>query len=227
MAKTGARISFGLVDVTAKQDSILTITDKQDFVNLDDLKEDDLVETKYGTCEKNQFALDGTFELMPDELQSMGLWSNSMSGEDGTFETPPVLNIDFTEPHSSMGLTFTFSKANDYCNHLNIKYYDADDNLILAQDFRPDNYFYVASSIIENYQRIVITFYSTNNPYRYLKLYSILYGADKIFDKDSLMSANLLEEVDLLSSELNINTLDFKVYSENDEFNIINPKRSI
>lgn len=225
--KTSARIAFGLVDVTAKDDSILSITDKQEFVNLDDLKRDDLEEIKYGTCEKNQFALDGTFELMPDILEDMGLWTNSMSNENGDFDIPPVLNIDFTIPHSSLGLTFMFSIANDYPGHMNIKYYDNSNNLLADTDFYPDNHFFVANNIIENYQRIVITFYSTNNPYRYLKLYKILYGADMVFDRESLMSATLLEELDLLSSEVSINLLDFKVYSENDEFNIINPQRSI
>lgn len=41
------------------------------------------------------------------------------------------------------------------------------------------------------------------------------------------MSANILEEVDLLSSEISINTLDFTVYSEDDDFNIINPQRRL
>lgn len=222
--KTKASIMFGLVDVTAKQDSQLTVNDKQDFVNLADLKRDDLSEVKYATCEKNQFVLDDTFELMPNELKNMGWWSNKISDENGNFNTPLVLEINFTEVHSSLGLTFIFSKSNDYCNNLNIKYYDLNNNLISDVDFTPNNYKYVCNSIVENYKRIVVTFYSTNNPYRYLKLYKILYGAEKTFEGNNLISANILEEVDLLSSELSINTLDFTVYSEDDEFNIINPR---
>ena len=77
--KTKASITFGLVDVTAKDDSILSVNDKQDFVDIQDLKEDNIEEIKYATCEKNQFALDGTFELMPDTLDNMCWWSNEMS----------------------------------------------------------------------------------------------------------------------------------------------------
>lgn len=221
--KTKTQIEFGFVDVTAKSDSQLSITDKQDFVTLEALKRNDIEEVKYGTLERNQFALDGTFELMPDTLEDMGLWSNSISNELGIFEKPPVLVISFTEPHSSLGLTFLFSKAGDYCNHLNITYYDKNNQLINDTDFYPDNYQYVCNNIVENYQKIIIIFYGTNNPYRYLKLYQILYGANKIFEGDNLISANILEEMDLLSSEVSINTLGFKVYSADDEFNIINP----
>ncbi len=222
--KTKASVKFGLIDVTAKKDSQLSVNDKQDFVDILDLKNDDLEETLYGTCEKNQFALDGSRELMPEELDNMGWWSNQMSYENGYFATPLVLEINFTEPHSSMGLTLIFSEAGDYCNKLNIKYYDLKNNLLKDLDFTPDKYKYICKGVVENYGKIIITFYSTNNPYRYLKLYKILYGAEIVFEGDNLMSANILEETDLLSSEISINTLDFKAYSEDDDFNIINPQ---
>lgn len=222
--KTKASIMFGFVDVTAKEDSSLTVSDKQEFVDLADLKEDELEEVKYGTCEKNQFALDGTFELMPDSLDNMGWWSNQMSNEDGNFTTPLTMEINFTKPHSSLGISLIFSKAGDYCSKLNTKFYDISGNLICDVDFYPDRYDYVCNKVVEDYAKIVITFYSTNNPYRYLKLYRILYGANVLFEGDNLMSANILEEVDLLSSEVSINTLDFTVYSADDKFNIINPE---
>ena len=151
--KTKTQIEFGFIDVTAKSDSQLSITDKQDFVDLEDLKQDDIEETKYATLERNQFALDGTFELMPENLDNMCLWSSSMSNDAGIFERPPVLTINFTEPHSSLGLTFLFSKAGDYCSHLNITYYDKDNQLINDSDFYPDDYQYVCNNIVENYQK--------------------------------------------------------------------------
>jgi hypothetical protein len=160
---------------------------------------------------------------MPDNLNNMCLWSNSISNEEGIFEKPPILEINFSEPHSSLGLTLLFSKAGDYCNHLNVTYYNKDNKLINDTDFYPDNYKYVCNNVVENYTKIIIIFISTNNPYRYLKLYNILYGANKVFEGENLMSANILEEMDLLSSEVSINTLDFTIYSEDDEFNIINP----
>lgn len=224
--KTKASITFGLVDVTAKEDSTITVNDKQDFVDIIDLKKDNIEEVKYATCEKNQFALDGTFQLMPDydQLDDMCWWSNKMSNDKGKFDTPLVMEINFTEAHSSLGITLIFSSANDYCSKLNLKYYDVNNNLISSSDYYPTNYYTICNNICENYHKIVLTFYGTNNPYRYLKLYKILYGAEKVFEGDSLMSAKLLEETSLISDELTINTLDFTLFSENDEFNIVNPQ---
>lgn len=50
--KTKTQIEFGFIDVTAKSDSQLSITDKQDFVDLEDLKQNDIEEIKYATLEK-------------------------------------------------------------------------------------------------------------------------------------------------------------------------------
>lgn len=222
--KTKASISFGFIDVTAKKDSQLQASNKQEISNLNNLKQDDVEEIQYATCERNQFTLDGNFELMPENLNNICWWSNEMSNDKGIFVTPLVLTIDFSKVHSSVGLTLIFSKTNNYCNHLKIEYYDISNNLISGKEFHPTSYRAVCKDTVENYKKIVITFYSTNNPYRYLKLYKILYGSEEVFEGDNLQSANLLEEIDLIGSENSINTLDFTVHSDNDDFNLINPK---
>ncbi len=222
---TNVEISYGLFDVTAKADSSPAITDKQLFVDLNQLKENDLQAEKYGTLEHNQFVLDGTFKLFPDapENENMGFWSLSMSDDTGTFPVPLVLTVDFTANHSSMGLTFFFSVgAGDYCNHLNIKWYGASNNLLLDQDYNPDADRYFCEGQVENYWKVVITFYGTNRPYRYLKLVEIKYGILKIFEGDSILSANILEEIDPLSAELSINTLNFRIHTS--DFAILDPQ---
>ena len=224
MAKTNTQISFGFIDVTAKKDSQLQASDKQEISNLNALKQDDIEEIQYATCEKNQFALDGNFELMPEKPSNICWWSNEMSDKNGNFITPPTLTINFNEVHSSNGLTLTFSKTDNYCNHLKIEHYDSSNNLISSKEFYPNSYKAICIGTAEEYKKIVITFYSTNNPFRYLKLYKILYGSEKIFEGENLQNANLLEETDLISSEISFNTLDFTAYSDDDEFNLINPK---
>lgn len=222
---TRTEISYGLFDVTAKADSSPAIPDKQPFVNLDQLKETDLVVEKYGTGEWNQFVLDGTFKLFPDvpEDENFGLWSLSMSDSAGAFSILPVLTIAFAENHSSMGLTFFFSvEAGDYCSHLNVKWYNGSNALLLDQNYEPNSSRYFCEGQVENYRKIVITFFSTNRPYRYMKLTEIKYGVLKIFEGDSILSANILEEIDPLSAELSINTLDFKVHTS--DFSILDPQ---
>jgi len=221
--KTNTIIEYGAVDVTAKKDSTLSISDIQSFAQLANLKKPSLQEKKYSTLEKNFFVLDGESENMPSNITDIGLWTNSISGYDGSFGTPPVLTITFTQAHTSTGLTLTFSKY-AYCNSLKIQYYDANDTLLSEETFTPDNYEYFCENLVENYRKIVITFYSTNIPYRYLKLYKIMYGNAILFEGDDIVSCNILEQFNMISDELSINTLDFVVYANDDRFNILNPQ---
>mgnify|MGYP001013365753 FL=1 len=219
--RTKTAISFGLVDVTAKPDSIFIADDKQSFVDMQQLKYDELEIRKFATLEKDYFRLDGTFELFPDDPteHDFGLWSSSMSEGNGEFVNPVMLTIEFTELHNSLGLTFTFHEAtDDYCTAMNVRWYGTSNSLLSNMDFNPGSTVYFADNAVEGYTKIIITFYSTNKPYRYLKLPQLDFGQIKLFSGRDLINANILEEIDPISSELRINTLNFTLYSEDAEF---------
>lgn len=223
---TEATISFGLIDVTAKQDTTADITDKQDFIDPQDLALEGVYAPKVATLEADYWQLDGSFKVFPDnpEDYTWGIWSKSMSNGSGAFSTPPVLTLTYSENHSSKGLVIEFNPyGNNYCNSLNIKWYNGS-TLLYSVDFAPYKWKYCCEKIVNNYNKIVLTFKSTNNPYRYLKIQNIQHGVVKDFGSDEIKSADLLEDIDLSGLTLPYNTLDFTVYSRDDNFNIFNPQ---
>lgn len=225
MGKTSVDISFGLVDVSAKADTTATITDKQFFIDPQDLALEGVYAPKVATMETDYWKLDGTFRVFPDnpEDTSWGIWSQSMSGESGSFDSPITLTLTFSSLHESLGLTFEFNPYdNSYCNSLNIKWYNSSD-LLYDLNFEPDNWQYSCMQKVENYNKIVITFYRMNKPNRYLKVQNIMHGVIKDFGGSELKSATLTEETDLTGLTLSISTLDFALHSKNDEFNIFSP----
>jgi len=122
----------------------------------------------------------------------------------------PMIDTTFTNPHSSNGITVEgWQVTNDYCNSLTITWYDAVDAIIDTKDFSPNTAYYFCSNIVENYYRISITFKSTNKPYRYLKIKSIEYGQVILFSDEELIKADLIEEIDLTTDNLTINTASF------------------
>ena len=224
---TSAKISFGLYDTTAKDDSTPTATDIQPFVNFNDLKADSLTVPKYATLEHNQFLLDESFDLFPDDAASLswGLWSLSMSDGSGAFAVPPVLDITFTEDHSSLGLSMRFCEpTGDYPDSVTVKWYNRGGYLIIQGTFTPMSATWFLEKKVEDFRRIEITFNSSNRPYRYLKLTEIKYGTTKIFSGTDIINASILEEIDPLSSEISINTFDFKLHSNDAEFSVLNPQ---
>lgn len=226
MPKTSATISFGLIDVTAKPDTTVTASDKQSFIDVQDLALDGVCPAPSATLEKDYWKLDGSYEPFPDSPQntSWGIWSNSMSDENGNFSVPPVIELNFQNVHKTAGLTFEFCPyGNNYCNHMLIQWY-LDDAVIKEAEFYPAAWRCEYRCTVEKYNKLIITFYSTNKPYRYLKVQNIQHGINEYFSEDEIEAASVLEEVDISALELSVNTLEFRLQTANDDFDIFNPK---
>lgn len=226
MPKTSATISFGLIDVTAKPDTTVTASDKQSFIDVQDLALDGVCPVPSATLEKDYWKLDGSYEPFPDSPQntSWGIWSNSMSDENGIFSVPPVIELSFQNVHKTAGLTFEFCPyGNNYCNHMLIQWY-LDNAVIKEAEFYPAAWRCEYRCTVEKYNKLIITFYSTNEPYRYLKVQNIQHGINEYFSEDEIETASVLEEVDISALELSVNTLEFRLRTANDDFDIFNPK---
>ena len=226
--RTSVQISFGLFDVTALPDSTPQSMDKQPFVDMADLKRDDPdLPGKYATLEEDFFLLDGSFQPFPDNPDGLGwgYWSNSMSDAAGVFDSPPVMEFAFGNPHSSIGLTLGFDgNTGDYCRKVRVEWYDAGGTLITAGEFLFSGSAGFIDHPAEDYKKVVLKVLETSKPYRYAKITSIQYGSQVIFGKDGIVSAKINEEIDLTCSEISINTLDFTIHSEDSNFSLLNPK---
>lgn len=227
--RTNTRVEFGLYDVTARGDSAPSCTTAKPFCNLarDLLLESVPSQNKYGTLESEQWLMDGSFSFFPEvpEQYFWGLWSTTQSDKNGLFADPPVLDITFTQDHSSSGLTLHFySPTDDWASRIKIQWFSQDGGLISTALFYPDAVDYYCAKKVENYRRIRIHFLETNRPGRYLKLAGIDYGVYLHFSGHEIVEAHVLEECDPLSSEISINTLNVSLYNKEGRFSILNPE---
>lgn len=226
--KTNTRVHFGLYDVTARGDSAPSSEQAQPFCDLerDLLAEEVPALTKYGTLERRQFLMDGSFALFPDDPAPAywGLWSRAQSGADGRFAEPPVLEVGFGQEHSSAGLTLHFyAPTGDWASEVLIQWYDGNGALLGTGRFYPDAVDYYCAKKVEGYRRVKITFLATSRPGRYLKLTGLDYGVSMTFAGDEVVTAHVLESIDPLASELTINTLDLTLFNAGGAFSILNP----
>lgn len=225
MPVTSADIGFGLFDVTAKADTTVTASRKASFIDLQDLTLDGVYPPKAATLETDYWKLDGTFDVFPDEPENTtwGYWSPNLSGSTGSFALSTYIILTMGSLHESIGISFEFNPYdNSYCDYLRIRWYRGS-TVIDSGYYRPDNWRYTVSNKVTNYNKIRIDFYSVNKAYRYLKIQNIAHGEYQFFSSADVISASILEEVDLTSTELSVNTLDFSVYSQDERFNIWNP----
>ena len=219
MTESGVKIRYGDVAPEAKENFAPTTSDKVGFVNLAQLQQYNLQFPNYANpCEYGSVLLDSTAVAFPANPagENMGLWSSSVSGADGSFANPIVLTLESDGQYSSQGFTLTFDTYNNiFCNSLNIKWYRNGEQLESA-DFQPDSAFYFCRKQVQNYDKVVFTFYSLNMPYNRLKLRVIDYGYGTFFYGGELRSVKVIQEIDPISSEIAINTVDFTLDSRSD-----------
>lgn len=221
---THVRASYGLFDTSAASDSTFSIPAVQPFSDTAELLDEDQVIAKWLTLENNACLLDGSYQILPDQIkpQFMGVWSDTLSGADGAFAVPPVLTVTFSKPHTSGGLTLIFSEATgDWCSDLHIQWLNQSGAQMAAADFQPNAGKYFCAKQVENFYQLVITFRKTNKPHHFLKLTGIRYGISMELQGDSLISCTVLEEVDPISSEISVNTLNLKFRTDKGTFDLL------
>lgn len=222
MNSRGVSIRYGDVAPEAKENFVPTPSESQ-FDTLAQLQQYNLNFPNYANpCELYQTVLDGTATAFPSvpEQSNLGLWSEQISNDDGTFTNSIVLELQSVGQYSSQGLTLTFDTYNGiFATRLSIKWLRITDESITTlaeQEFTPDNAFYFCRNQVENYNKVVITFYSLNMPKNRLKLRAIDYGYGTFFYGDELRNVKLIQEIDPISTQISINTADFTLDSRSD-----------
>lgn len=217
-------ISVKLVDVTAKKDSNVSMDGNSEFADVLRLKEEKASIPDYMTLEWNYSLLDGSMSHLPDNIEETQypFFSSEMSNAEGEYSGAYVLDVNFTGPHSSAGVSFSFQ--GDHPKNIKIVWYAKAGAVLSERNFIPDELDYFCENKVENFYRILVTFEGSAAPYRFLKMENIEYGYELTFTAENVREAKVLEEIDPISSELRINTFDFKIYDPNREFNILNQK---
>jgi len=147
-------------------------------------------------------------------------WSSAKSKADGTFDTNPVFTSTFTGTHSSAGITLTF--ADEYPQEIKITWYDLSGSWLASETFYPDKLEYYCRKQVQYYGKIEIEFVKTRTPYSYIKLQYILYGVELVWASDMVKTAKVVEDVDVTSATVSINTANIELVDEDNNFNIGN-----
>lgn len=221
MRTTYPEASFCFVDVTALADSQTASTTAKDFSNYPLFCDQTARQAPYGTLERNQFLLDGSREIFPAAgPEDVPWWSDEKSDAEGGYVKPPSLEISFTQPHSSIGLTLYF--AGDYPARVRITWYTLYGSKLRSQVFYPDSSEYFCSCQVQNYGKLVIEILQSAFPFRYAKLDHVEYGRIWHLGREDIKTASVYEELDPTSATLSINTARLEIVDAAGEFDPAN-----
>ena len=224
-----AKVSFEILAVEAYEDASFVVSDEAPISRLSQaINKIREMSHKYATYELDYFRLDGTFYIPPKENEGdseLGWWSDVISDQDGIFTTKPTITFTFTKPHSSIGLTFTFdNQANEYPSEFSVKTYSATDVLLVSQTITNNSSsIYYFDVPLDNYSKIVIEIIKWAKPYRRARLVEVDFGVVREYTGDKLISFKVIEEMDLLTSTVPSNEMQFVLDNSDQLFNILNP----
>lgn len=226
--KTSTRAVINLFDTSAKIDGEYVANTKLSYIDLDNLNLENHETIKYATSEKDIFLLDGSYKLIDEETTSndFGYWTGNTSKADGTFNTTPQITREFENNHSSNGVTFFYDENYPLPKQVKVSLYSQYGLLLNTFTKTPASYVDFVDVPAENYRKIVVEILKAN-PYSYGRINSIEYGESLYYSSESdrnLATAKILEELDITSSELAINTSELKVIDKDERFSILNPK---
>lgn len=203
----------------AKEDiDELTVTNENTtFSDTDELVSETITQKNYATLEQDFWKLDGTFyALSGNEIPYISTLASSDTAINNHYEftSPIVITRVFNNKYSSLGISILFEEE-DWCDNLNIKWYN-DNTLVADENFTPNSTEYYCEKNIEIFNKTVITFYSMNKPNRFLKVWAIDDGVNRIYTDDTLMQVSILEQMSLISDNIPANTLTLGILRQSD-----------
>lgn len=217
--RTEFYVDYNLYDLTALDDAQESSGSNSDFADLSLIKQN-ISAPNYGTLEHNFFVLDGSMEEFPDEPDNLVYFSKSQSGENGVFTDEQSISVQFTESHTSVGLTLTF--LDTYPVELEIRWFDIDGKLMDNRTFYPESLVCFCEHQVEEYYGVKITFKKTL-PWHNVKLQYIKYGTSVTWNNSTIKSGKLVTDVDPISNKISTDKLTFEFVDKHDDFNLGNP----
>lgn len=177
------------------------------------------------TCELNGWGLSAEYKVKGS--QPFAFWSTAKSGADCVFVNPPRIVIDFTEQFTATGLALRFSPgAGEYCRKITVGWFQGD-TMKSGGVYYPTAGSYALENTVEAFDKVVISLDETNLPERRAKLEYIGIGIVREFDGEELTEATFINEINLISDTVPVNTLDAHFHSTTDTEYLFQKKQPV
>lgn len=184
--------------------------------------------TRFATLEKNIWALDGSFSILPDtpEPEKEGYIGPVLSGDDGTFDTPPKLIMSFSQVFTPIipGITILWATAyNEWADTFTVTAYNGSAIVAHTEVSGNRSLESVVSLDIQDYDRIEVSVLKWCLPSRRARVQRLAIGIEKVYGKSELLNFSHSMSVDPLSAVLPKSEITFEIVNLNGEYNPDNP----
>ena len=217
-------ITFSQVDTAAATDGNWVSNGAQSYSEFDTLDYGYDYQESYAALELNRWALDGNTVIVPSSgTMYNGFISSHMSNAEGKFTTPAVLTRAFSNPHTFPGITLTFdTRYQEWPDTVTVDFY-LNGAVLESLTLPVEGTELVINTKVASCDKIVLTMGNTL-PYRRPRLQQVLYGVQKKFGNDDIVSIKESHDVDPLSRRLPQETMQFVLLDYEHNYDPDNPK---
>lgn len=223
----GVGISFGVFDLTAKPNATWSSSEDgaigEMWYTLNDKR---AVSGKYATLEPGLWRLDGSYQLLPDDLvgYETGWWSSSVSGEDGVFADAPWVQYDFSVPVSTIGWDLFYDgKAKQFPARTLVTVYNADGSARESREFSASSSTQFLDWPVEEYYGVRFTFLQTSEPRRRVRFLEIVFGHSEAFDGNTIERCTMRYSLDPIAETFPSAELEFTFDNSDKKYNLLSP----
>lgn len=227
LPETFIEISYSVTEPGLQQTATATANMEETYSQAQSLTSTLTVDReKYGTLEWNFWGLDGSFGYFDGQPNHPGYVASELSGEDGTFEALPTMEISL--PYLNMGVipgvTITWSETfSEWATRFRVAAY-AGSNLV-AESLVENNTSPLSQvwMDLEGYDKLVIEVLKWSHPQHRARVARVFLGIRTIYTKDDLLGYTHIQSACLLSACLPKNEITMRLRNEDSRWNPENP----
>lgn len=216
VSESDIEISLRMTDPDAYEDATATDNGNVVFADTEHIVSDGSKNiTPYATLEINQWLLDGSRKIVPDNnYGETGYIGSALCDASGVYSAHPIVTIGFTKVHSNLlqGITIKWSEfLDEYATEFIITAYNGD--TVVAQQTVTNNTSVtsVVMMDIAEYDSIAIEVVKWSIAYRRARIDDVFVGVNKIFSKKDIFSYDCSQTVDPISAELPKSEVSFSI----------------
>ena len=208
----------------------ITSNDVNTYANIEALKDiKNYTNTTIATLEENMWLLNGRFPNPTPGVRYNGYISNSISDEDGNFETNPYINIELAKSSEveSFSLILNSAVPSGYPKNIKCTFYNGETTLVeLTKDLAiegalPNVIFDVNQ---ENVTKVTIEFIGTRRGKRRIRLSSLMFGRVISLDQNQVISTDYTDKCSYVPDSIPSRVFSFTMNNYSQIYNIDNPE---
>lgn len=219
MPTTSVRTIFHLSDDKKIVINSVTSTNNSSFCDIDNLIYSSSGKyIPFFTQEHNINILDGSLDVL-ENMDGFSYFSSNLS--DDNCESNDVIIFDLYDTYNLDGVTFNFG-VDTFLGTIELSYLN-NNTVLNTYTLQPTTFKYLFNNGVDNCNKITVKFTKTKFPRMFNRLQKFYLGLSLEFEGSDIITCNVKEFVHPLSIEVNPTTCEIVIYSENNEFDLLNP----